>query len=373
MSRAAVFVALALASACAVRKPAETYRLVKQNNVAVLIPPGVAAPDIARRTFQAPIPAGPAKCALAGDILLQRRGKDLRITIAREALVHQAAGWLTAWASDAEAKGCIAPGSASDLAARIAEALPLDPAIAWRLLNVNDVRAGYVDLAAGNRLQVDSPVFREGTPADAPALDSAVTAGGTGAVINVEVRASPNLLGYERAWYAVRRVPGHLSLQIEPLSAERHIDGRTEPRSAPGTNYFRFDRDAAYYRLLYRADRTIVVVGASSRADLERKTREMSADTAVCQSLAGHSCAVVPANVGVNPEILIMVNGQERALPIGSTVTAAIRGGGARLEEVLPRLTLQRAYAGRLVRVEFDRAANDILALRLSGGEVLTW
>lgn len=67
------------------------------------------------------------------------------------------------------------------------------------------------------------------------------------------------------------------------------------------------------------------------------------------------------------------MNGREHPLPIGSNVTAAIRAGSARPEEVLGRLTLMRPYTGRLVRVDFDRSATDILNLRLNGGEVLEW
>ena len=374
MYRAAmVFSALLAGFGCAGRKPAATYRLVRQGSGALLIPPRAAVPEARRQTFEAAVAAGPAPCGSAGGIRVQRHGQGLRITIARDALVRQPVGWLSRWAAEAEARGCIAPGTAAELAARIAEAVPLDPAIAWRLLNRNDVRAGYVELAAGYRLQVDSPILRAGAPPDAPVLEPAVTTGGAGTTINVEVTASPDLIGYERAWYAVRRAGSGSGLAIAPVSAERHVNGATEARPAPAVNHFPLDRASAYYRLLYRADRTIVVVGADTRAELERLSLGLSGDTAACQALAGHTCAVIPANVGVNPEILVSVNGGQRALPVGATVAAAIRAGGGRPEEVLPRLSVQRLYGGRLVPVEFDRAASDVLNLRLNGGEALAW
>lgn len=372
MVRAAIVLAAVLSFGCATRKAPDAYRLTRQGNHAVLIPPGVPNPAIDRFTVKTP-DAGPARCDLSGVITAQRRGRDLRIVIARDGLTRQPAGWLTQWAGDAEAKGCIAPGSAAAVAGRIAESLPLDPAAAWRLLNLNDVRAGHVDLAAGNRLQVDSPIFRPGTPPDQSALASDTITGGSGNSINIDVKASPDLIGYERAWYAVRRGPGSVGLSIEPLTAERHVDGQTEMRPAPSTNHLAFDRASAYYRLLYRADRTIVVLGAGTRAELERLSHSLTDDTRACQALAGHSCAIIPANVGVNPELLVTVNGREHPLPIGSTMTSAIRAGGARPDEVLARLTVMRPYAGRLVRVEFDRSATDILNLRLNGGEVLMW
>jgi hypothetical protein len=365
---ALVFVLLVFATGCAVRQP-DTFRLVRQNGAAVLVPPGVAGPEVARRTLASGIAPGPARCRPADGIAVERRGRTLRLTVARDALVHQPAGWLTRWASEAEAAGCIAPGSASELALRVAEALPLDPGLAARLLNVNDVRAGYVDLAAGNRLQVDSPIFRDGTAAGAPAVESAVTTGGTDASIQVEAKVSPALAGYERAWYAVRSA-GAAGLTIQPLSAERHIEGQTESRPAPATNHLALDRAQPYLRLLYRSDRTIVIFGAPTRAELDRLSNEMAAGTAACQ---GRSCAAIPANVGVNPEIVVTVNGQERALPVGSTVTSAIRAGGGRPEEVIARLAIQRPYGTRLATLIFDRAVPDVLGLRLQGGEVLHW
>jgi len=287
-------------------------------------------------------------------------------------LARQPAAWLSRWASDAEIRGCVAPGSAAELANRIVEAVPLDPAVAWRLVNNNDVRAGYIDLGPGNRLQVDSPIFRDGARPDALPDDAAVrnTAERT---IDVDVKAPAALLGFERAWYEVVPRQGQPGYAIEPLSAECHINGQTEMRSMSAHNYFRFDHGAAWYRLLYRADRTIVVIAAAGPSELERLSAEVNADPSACQKLASHSCAEIPNNVGVNPDIVVQVKSEQRALPVGATVQDAIRAAGDRPVDVLARLSILRRYNAQLVPVEFDPTANDILALRLSGGEVLAW
>lgn len=317
MYRAAMLSALLLAAfGCAVRKP-DTYRLIRESGRTVLVPPGVSRPDLGRRSFQVPI-AGSSACAAAGGVAIQRRGRNLRITLTRDSLVRQPAGWLSRWAAEAEANGCVAPGLVPDLAARILQALPLDPAVAWRLVDLNHLRAGYTDLASGTRLQVDSPIFREGTPPDAPAIDSVTAISGSGNSITVDLKASPNLLGYERAWYAVRQAPGRPGSTIVPLTAERHVNGQMEVWSAPAIDYFRFDSDAAYYRLLYRADRTIIVLGTPNYAELDRLSHQIDADPGACPA---HRCALIPANVGVNPEIVVTVNGKECPLPVGSNVT----------------------------------------------------
>src|SRR5260370_36341205 len=60
----AIFFALVACAGCAVRKP-QTYRLVGQGSAAVLLPPGVAAPDLAQRKVTADIGVGGAPCPSA--------------------------------------------------------------------------------------------------------------------------------------------------------------------------------------------------------------------------------------------------------------------------------------------------------------------
>ena len=157
-------------SGCAVR---QTYRLVKQNAGSVLIPPGVSKPDVGQRIFTADIAPGRGSCAPAeGAIAIQSRKGRVRVTVTRDRLLKQPPGWLSAWTAQAESQGCIAAGEGLKLAARIAESLPLDPRAAWRLLHADDRQTGYVDLGPETRLQVVSPILREGTPADAPILDT---------------------------------------------------------------------------------------------------------------------------------------------------------------------------------------------------------
>ena len=83
------------------------------------------------------------------------------MTVRRDALVAQPRGWLTTWTEQAESEGCIAPGQGAVLAARIVESIALPSGADLRLLRV-DGMPNYVEIGAGNRLQVISPILRAG-------------------------------------------------------------------------------------------------------------------------------------------------------------------------------------------------------------------
>jgi hypothetical protein len=353
---------------CAVR---QTYRLVKQDAGSVLIPPGVSKPNVAQRTFTADIAAGHGSCAPGeGAVAIQSRGGRVRVTVTRDPLLKQPPGWLSAFAAQAESQGCIAAGEGLKLAERIVESLPLEPRAAWRLLHANDRQTGYIDLGPETRLQVVSPILREGAPPDAPILDTSSLTG-EGNRLTLTLKSTPDLVGYETAWYAVQPKAGQIGFAITPLSAEKHIQGKVEPAAAPATNYLKFEPQAAYYRLFYKADKgevVEVVLAAPTRAELDRQTQRFNSDPALCAQVPSQMCVVIPKRVALNPFLEITVNGSETTVPVGSTVRAATH-----LDRVPPDLKVYKLYAGRPVPVEFDRSGSEILGLVLSGGEKIAW
>jgi hypothetical protein len=371
--------ALLMASAgCAVRTPAlRTYRLVKQDTGRVLIPPGIATADVPQRTFAADVVSGRGSCAPAGGpVEILPHKNRVRVTVRRDALLKQPPGWLSSWTALAESQGCIAPGEGLKLATRIVESLPLDPNAAYRLLHADDRRSGFVDLGAEKRLQVVSPILREGAAPDAVILETA-NISGSGNSLTVDVKSTPNLIGFETAWYAIQPKAGGIGFTISPLSAEKHIQAKTEAAAAPATNYLQFPPQAAFYRLFYKADQTdvvAVVMAAPTRAELDRQSKAFEADPSLCEKLASRMCAVFPRRVGVNPFLIATVNGSETTLPVGTTVRGAIQSAGERnAERLLLQLTVLKPYAGKPVPVEFDRASPEILSLTLSGGESISW
>jgi hypothetical protein len=370
MSRvlAAALLLSMVTSGCGVRR---TYRLVTQDAGRVLIPPGVSNPNVGQRTFSPDIAAGRGPCAPAeGAIAIQSRHGRVRVTVTREPLLKQPPGWLSTWTAQAESQGCITAGEGLKLAARIVESLPLDPRAAWRLLHADDRQTGYVDLGPETRLQVVSPILREGAPPDAPIVDvSSLT--GEGNSLTLTLKSTPNLVGYETAWYALQPKAGQIGFAITPLSAEKHIQGKIEPSTAPATNYLKFAPQASYYRLFYKADQgevVEVVLAAATRAELDRQTQAFNSDSALCARVPSQMCVVIPKRVALNPFLVVTVNGRGTTVPMGSTVGAAIHFG-----RVPPDLKVYKPYAGEPVPVEFDRSGTEILGLVLNGGEKISW
>jgi hypothetical protein len=363
--RIRLIVAILFSTGCAVRQPVTTnWRLTSQGTGDLLIPPGVSKPDLATRTFAVDLPAGRGPCPPT----IRVKGSRVFVSVTRATLLQHPQGWLTMWAADVEAQGCIAPGGGSRFAQRIAESLPLDPTLAFHLLYANDRQNGRVDIAPPVRLQVVSPILRN--PA---AADTASEVSGNGNTLDIAVKASDNLVGYETAWYAAQSRPEGIGSTIIPLYAERHLQDRTERIAQPATNYLQFPADAKFYRLFYKSgqtDYTALVVAATTRAELDRRSALLNTPATSCDQL----CVAIPRRVAINPMVSVTVNDAEAMVAWGATVAEAIRGAGERQPTaVLPKLAVSRLYNGYPTPVDFDRSSPAILRLPLTGGEVIAW
>ncbi|MGO9263194.1 MAG: hypothetical protein ACLQU1_43985 [Bryobacteraceae bacterium] len=375
----ALVATLLLSAGCAVRGP-QTWRLVPQDRGQVLVPPRIAGPAVAQATWVAAAPLWRAPCAPAGNALVfQKRGKRVRVTVAREALLQQPAGWLAEWTASAEAQGCLPQGTGLEFAMRILDSVPLDPSAAYRLLHAANIAKGYEDLGLETRLQVVSPIMKEGADPDAPIVQIG-PATGDDSHLNVTVEAPGAQYGTETAWYTFQPRADRNGARIVPVSAEDTIGGKTEPAAAPLTNYFQFSASAAFYRLYYKADLadnsiTEIVIAAPTRAELDRRTERLIHDFSLCRQSDPEMCMVIPRRVAVNPFMMVTVNGVEVRLPWRGSVRNAVRAGGGplQLQEILPHLAVYKPFAGKLTLVEFDRASPDIFNLVLLGGESISW
>jgi hypothetical protein len=372
----AVAVALLSASAGCVHKPAlNSYRLLRQNAGPVLVPPGVARPDLSLRTFVADIPAGKRTCAAEGGIEVQPWKKKIRVTLNRDALLDQREpGWLAAWSMRAEAQGCIALGRGQDLANLIVESAPMDPAVAFRLLHVSFL-SGYVELGPENRLEVHSPILREGTQVETPLVDT-LKITGEGYHLDVDSTLAPSVVGFETAWYGVERNHGRIGYHFVPLSADRNIQGSVEHMPGPATNYFQFPPQAAFFRLFHKSEDNDIlafVIAGSTREDMDRRAKAVGNNLAECEKISG-MCLALPRRVGVNPFLMVRVNGRDVTVPVGARLSAAIQAAGVKVPAtVLPHLRVTKLFHGKPSPVEFDRQSSEILNLQLTGGEKLTW
>ncbi|HJZ99801.1 MAG TPA: hypothetical protein VKE70_25005, partial [Candidatus Solibacter sp.] len=290
------------------------------------------------------------------------RKRQLQVTVDRAALEKQTEGWLADWSDR-----CFPPAARPLIAARVLEAVPLATGAGYRLMHADDVHAGYIDLGPGFRLEVISPIVRPGTPEGVPLVEEAGVEGNDRS-LNVTLKASPNLVGHETAWYRVALQPDGGS-RIAAVSAVATIRGIAMPLEAPGTNYFTFGAAAGYYRLFFKPEQQrAVIVGVPSRGALP-------VDTDACGKPGGPECITMPQHVGVNPYIEISVNGKALAVPahMPPTVEAAIRAAKVRAQDVLPMLTIAKPYRGKLAPVQFDRTTRDVLGLVLIGDEEIRW
>lgn len=379
--RTALFIpALLAASGCAVR-PSQTYRLTPQANAPVLVPPGVATPEVSRGGFTMMLAKG-RPCPSGGTaIAVAAHGGKLRVSVSRDALLQQPPGWLRRWSAELESQGCIPLGTGLPFAMRILQSVPLDPTAAYRLLHADSMGQGYVELGAENRLQTMAPILKAGKSPDADVILEIASVTGSGTSLTMDLRASDDLLGVETSWYALRPKADGAGTTIVPLSAARTIDGKTEAAAAPLRDYFQFAREIGFYRLIYKADvtdkgtLTEIVVGAPDRMELDRRTQLVLNDFDTCKISDPSLCAVIPRHVAVNPFLAVTVNGEETRLGVRATVRGAILQGRGpqRAEEVLPHLSVRKPYGGKLVEVEFDRSSSAILDMLLLGGESISW
>lgn len=293
------------------------------------------------------------------------------VTVDRNTVSTQPAGWLSAWTAGLESQGCLAPGGGLALAERIAQSLPLEMNTAFRLLHGTEI-----DLGPQTTIEVVSPVFRDGKPPGASALES-IGATATGNELTVTLQSSPDLIGFETDWYGLRPNADRDGFSIVPLRAERTVQGEVEPLAAPAMNVFAFPAHAAFYRLFYKADQTeftALAVAARTPSELEQRSRTLQSDPASCKKLNNELCIAIPKGIGVNAYIAVTVNGKQVEIPWQSTVGGAIEAAGIQdARSILARLAVRKIYRGHPVPIQFGRDSPAILNLTLAGGENITW
>lgn len=409
---AALFLAmLALACAgtwgCAARGPS-SYRLFNANDQGILIPPGVKNAASKRRILDFRTTADARPCAGSeGGIELTPRRKGLRVAPDADILEQQPTGWLASWAVSLEERGCVASGEGFRLATQVAHWVPLPLRVEQRLLTHDARASGFTDLLPGYRLRVVSPVFREGTAPDAETTVGKQTVEESPGGLTVSVQKSPDLVGYEMAWYAVETGPQG-GARIVPQYADFHQEGDVTRQSAPRVNHLEFDPEMAYFRMLVMArrmtssnDHDIYLVAAPTLPLLEERTRALELDAGSCEPFEGPTgdrrdqgggaqpvlgegslprpsadqttCVVAPRQVAVVVFLPVRVQGKEVLVHPGATLASALREAGAEADLVVPSLSVQKPYGRRLAAVEALGEKRDLLALPLSGGEEIRW
>jgi hypothetical protein len=274
------------------------------------------------------------------------------VTVKKDNLSRQPGDWLNRWAAELEAGGCVASGDGWKLAQLVVTSVPLDPRIAFRLLYGEGV-----DFEPGLRIQVDSPILRNDTKTETPSSSQVTSATGG---LQVELRSSENLLGYERAWFEVKTKSKGVSATIVELNAERHVNGEMAVMPRPRKNYFVFPTDAGYYRLVYKQEQTeftALVVAGRTRAERSENAAKLTMGAGNCKNIESGYCVSIPKGVAANLFLPVMVNGKEQVIHWGGTVREAIATQDPQSASLVPTLSISKPYAGKPTPIEFDRSS----------------
>ncbi len=376
-SHRVVVFAFLVCAGCGLRHPVpQTWRVVKRDAKAVLIPPDVKRQDLRERRFGLNLAAGHGDCAADPDaVSIRVRGRRARVTVRPSELASQPVGGLGAWAYRLEEQRCVPVGEGMKLAEWIVDSVPLELGSHFRLLYADDRQTGAVDVGPEMRLQVVSPLWKKpgvGSMADGP---YSVTASGH----SLTVKSTDNLLGYETALYSLHPRTGGIGYSIDPLYADRHVDGKVDRTAQPVTNYFRFPLDAGFYRIFYKSGQneyTALMLAGRTPSELDRanKILDASGASASCANVEGGMCIAIPKAVAVQPFLPVTVNGVEVLVFRGGTVFQAIRRAGElQPNRVVAQLRVYKPWNGRLAAVTFDRSDDAILKLVLRGGETISW
>jgi hypothetical protein len=120
-----------------------------------------------------------------------------------------------------------------------------------------------------------------------------------------------------------------------------------------------------------------ILIGASSKEDLNAPTQAIESDPAIsCSGLQRWpvTCALFDGSVTVSPMLEVFVNGAPTYIPIGSRLWAVLPDRTKPQQARLMRtLRLHRRFQGKLVDVKFVPDSNTLAQLLLFGGDRISW
>jgi len=162
------------------------------------------------------------------------------------------------------------------------------------------VARGYVDLKAGWRIRVVTPITRSGTfqVQTAPTEDS---------THSVTLNSGDDFLGYELAYYAVPALPSD-GVAVSFVRAERNVSGATRKEAHPQVRLFDLPESYRYIRLVFltklsQADHNEAIIAALNVADLEDLTEQLQASPETnCKRESRGICSWVPIGISVQAE-----------------------------------------------------------------------
>ena len=207
------------------------------------------------------------------------------------------------------------------------------------------VGPGWVDLRPNMGLRVENAYFKGGAPK----------------------RGIEGFIGTEVARYRARTRGGLRLISVESNVAHRPQDQPPVQNLLPASvESYRSHRFLNQVTFRSKGEvRGAVLLGASSRNELERLGAQLLSDPdSVCGTQFVH-CAIFPEACTVSLEIEIVVNGTPRTVLWGSLLGSIV--------ERPRRLELLRRYAGHLAPVEIDSGDPNALHVPLLPGDHVNW
>ncbi len=370
-----------LLAGCAARKPAGNWTIQPVAQGHILIPP-LAQPGrpvllrsvcptcqtsracgIAMQEVQLVWRGGTARVEVQPQFLAPPR--KATVTGRGEKLAAETVQDLSWWSRfyleliERERSGCLRPGEADRLAARILENLALPSGLAYQLRFHNPVIQGYFDLEPQVALKAVAPLLKPGVE---------------------RYRSLHDVRGYETVYYELARQRGRL--RIQPVSIEDNMGGKVAASRRLSSDRLKLPDSVRAVRYFFRVwkttgDRKIALLSTPRAELLDRLTARFLADPeAFCRAAqkADATCISIPNEMMLAPEMKVRANGKTAYVPVGGSLGTVLQGAGVQPpESVLARLTVLRPYGGELRPVEFDRSRRDVLGLVLIGGEEIRW
>jgi hypothetical protein len=330
------------------------YSIVGRQNEPVLLSPNVRRADGSVGWLKMPrnVQGGCSSAPSMPSVQLQVHEREFTLRVDASLFSEERPGSVLEWSAGLEERGCLPVGEGTRLVQAIVDGVPLRLSTVWSTLYPGP-GIGYTDLRPGQRLKVTSPASRGRPLAD-----------------------GDSMAGYEVTWYDV--MPSATGMSLKWRSSEQRFGDAIETLANPTQNFLRVSKDAAFFRLFYLARRSVAdhdmaLLGTATRSQLESQTYAFKRDP-VGTIREGVHWTAIPNLVGVNPHIVVWLNGTEAALAEGTTVAQALRQTGVRdLTTVLQSLHIKKLYRGHPRHVHFTRSSEAVLTLRLVGGEVLRW
>ena len=364
-------------SGCATRRSG-SYQLLELAQKPILIPPGPVQQSDKLRPVAIRTAAEGVDCALhENGVRVKKRGRTLHLWTHRSTLPAGQPGWLVRWADTLSDNGCLPRSQASPFARRVMESFPLEVSHTYSVAFGKSRNSKFIDFHPGHNLKVVRPVFREGTAAGQSAITSAgpQQANQTGG-LKIEARASPDLIGYEESWYAIRVTPQGL-LQIAHDHTKFFQDGGATQLDVPDWTAFEFVPASRYMRMVFLTrvasshDHDVLFLVARTRRELETRYRAIQEDPNECfEPDNSRWCRIGPRELALNLYVMVTLNGMEVPVAPGTLMSRLLKRARLGRGDKTPRdLQIWRPYGNRLARIEFDRSSPAILSLPLLGGE----